>query len=70
MYIKEIGWGTEDWIAEIPDCLIHYNGDRFLVPRRFVNDMRHEAVEQTMKGGGRAFRGTYRSTSSQVKVPH
>lgn len=32
-YIKDIAWETEVWIAEIPDHLIHYNGDRFLGPR-------------------------------------
>lgn len=31
--IKHIAWETEVWIAEIPDHLIHYNGDRFLGPR-------------------------------------
>ena len=30
---KEIAWETEIWIAEHPDHLIHYNGDRFLGPR-------------------------------------
>ncbi len=29
-YIKEIAWETEVWIAEIPDHIIHYNGDKFL----------------------------------------
>lgn len=32
-YIKEIAWETEIWIAEIPDHMIHFNGDRFLGPR-------------------------------------
>jgi type II restriction enzyme len=31
--ITRIAWETEVWIAEIPDHLIHYNGDRFLGPR-------------------------------------
>lgn len=30
---QEIAWETEVWIAEIPDHLLHYNGDRFLGPR-------------------------------------
>jgi hypothetical protein len=30
---QDIAWETEIWIAEIPDHLIHYNGDRFLGPR-------------------------------------
>jgi len=28
-HITEIAWETEVWIAEIPDHLIHFNGDRF-----------------------------------------
>ena len=32
-HLKKIAWETEVWIAEIPDHLIHYNGDRFLGPR-------------------------------------
>ena len=29
-YLAEIPWGTEVWISEAPDHLIHFNGDRFL----------------------------------------
>lgn len=32
-HLREIAWETEVWIAEIPDHLIHFNGDRFLGPR-------------------------------------
>jgi len=31
--LKAIAWETEVWIAEIPDHIIHFNGDRFLGPR-------------------------------------
>lgn len=31
-HIKDIAWETEVWIADIPDHLIHYKGDRFLGP--------------------------------------
>jgi hypothetical protein len=31
-YLKNIAWETEVWIAEMPDHLIHYNGDKFLRP--------------------------------------
>jgi hypothetical protein len=31
-YTTEIVWETEIWIAEVPDHLIHCNGDRFLGP--------------------------------------
>ena len=32
-HLNAIAWETEVWIAEIPDHMIHYNGDRFLGPR-------------------------------------
>lgn len=32
-HLNSIAWETEVWIAEIPDHLIHYNGDKFLSPR-------------------------------------
>ena len=28
-----IAWETEVWLAEIPDHLIHFNGDKFLGPK-------------------------------------
>jgi hypothetical protein len=31
--IMEIAWDTEVWVAEVPDHMIHLNGDRFLGPR-------------------------------------
>jgi hypothetical protein len=30
---SQIAWDTEVWIAEEPDHMLHYNGDRFLGPR-------------------------------------
>lgn len=32
-HLTKIAWETEVWIAEMPDHLIHYNGDRFFGPR-------------------------------------
>ncbi len=32
-HISEISWETEVWIAENPDHMIHYNGDKFMGPR-------------------------------------
>jgi hypothetical protein len=32
-HLRAIAWETEVWIAEMPDHLIHFNGDRFLGPR-------------------------------------
>ncbi len=31
-FLTEIAWETEVWLAEMPDHLIHFNGDRFLGP--------------------------------------
>lgn len=31
-HIKNIAWETEVWVAEVPEHLIHFNGDRFLGP--------------------------------------
>ena len=32
-HMRNIAWETEVWIAEEPEHLIHFNGDRFLGPR-------------------------------------
>jgi type II restriction enzyme len=32
-HTNTIAWDTEVWIADLPEHLIHYNGDRFLGPR-------------------------------------
>lgn len=31
-FIAEIAWETEVWIADNPDHLVHFNGDKFLGP--------------------------------------
>ncbi|MEI2612097.1 MAG: BsuBI/PstI family type II restriction endonuclease [Candidatus Promineifilaceae bacterium] len=31
-FIAEIAWETEVWIAEEPDHLIHFDGEKFLGP--------------------------------------
>jgi adenine-specific DNA-methyltransferase len=31
-YASEIVWESEVWIAEVPDHMIHFNGDRFVGP--------------------------------------
>lgn len=33
-HIEKIAWETEVWIAEIPDHLIHFDGDEFLGPKQ------------------------------------
>ena len=30
---KDIAWETEVWLAEMPDHMIHLNGDKFMGPR-------------------------------------
>ena len=32
-HVDKIAWETKVWIAEIPDHLIHFNGDKFLGPQ-------------------------------------
>jgi hypothetical protein len=32
-HAKHIAWETEVWLADVPDHLIHFNGDRFFGPR-------------------------------------
>ena len=32
-HVDKIAWETEVWIAEIPEHLIHFNGDKFLGPQ-------------------------------------
>ena len=36
-HLENIAWETEVWVAEIPDHLIHFNGDKFLGPREIPN---------------------------------
>lgn len=31
-HVEDIAWETEVWIAESPDHLIHYDGEKFLGP--------------------------------------
>ena len=31
-WVTRIAWETEVWIAESPDHMIHFNGERFLGP--------------------------------------
>jgi hypothetical protein len=31
---QELAWETEVWIAEMPEHMIHLNGDKFLGPRK------------------------------------
>lgn len=29
-HMDDIAWETEVWVSEVPDHLIHFNGDKFL----------------------------------------
>jgi type II restriction enzyme len=31
--MNNVAWETEVWIAENPDHMIHYNGEKFFGPR-------------------------------------
>lgn len=33
-FSEDLAWETEVWIADMPDHMIHLNGDKFLGPRR------------------------------------
>ena len=32
-FAEELAWETEVWIAEMPEHMIHLNGDKFMGPR-------------------------------------
>lgn len=32
-FSEELAWDTEVWIAEMPEHMIHLNGDKFMGPR-------------------------------------
>jgi len=36
-HMTDIAWETEVWLADRPDHMIHYNGERFLGPRKSRN---------------------------------
>lgn len=42
-YAADIVWESEVWIAEFPDHMIHFNGDRFLGPYPRSSDTRRES---------------------------
>ena len=29
-FLSEIAWETEVWLSDMPDYMIHFNGDRFM----------------------------------------
>ena len=41
-YLREISWESEVWIADTPEHMVHFNGDRFLGPHEPKNDQRAE----------------------------
>ncbi|MBK6904986.1 MAG: type II restriction endonuclease [Saprospirales bacterium] len=37
-FTNEIAWETEVWVAENPEHMIHFNGDKFLTPQNFAKN--------------------------------
>lgn len=37
-FSNDIAWETEAWLAEIPEHMIHFNGDKFLTPQNFAKN--------------------------------
>ena len=33
-HVDDIAWETEVWLSDTPDHMIHFNGDRFIGPRK------------------------------------
>ena len=33
-HMHSIAWETEVWLCEMPDHMIHYDGERFLGPKK------------------------------------
>ena len=33
-FSESLAWETEVWLAEMPDHMIHLNGDKFMGPRK------------------------------------
>ena len=40
-FAEELAWDTEVWIAEMPDHMIHLNGDKFMGPRQGQENFWH-----------------------------
>ena len=36
-HTNEIAWETEVWLTDIPDHMIHFNGDKFMGPRQNIH---------------------------------
>ena len=32
-FTEQLAWETEVWLSEMPDHMIHLNGDKFMGPR-------------------------------------
>ena len=37
-FSEQLAWETEVWIADMPDHMIHLNGDKFLGPRKSISN--------------------------------
>ena len=55
-HTPQIAWETEAWIAEMPEHMIHYNGDRYIavhgqlvhpIQNEFARAARHAKIAPT-----------------------
>ncbi|MDR2528438.1 MAG: hypothetical protein LBD04_05415 [Synergistaceae bacterium] len=47
-FLNSLAWETEVWIAEIPEHMIHMNGDKFIGPRHVSS---HSLLARTRRNG-------------------
>jgi hypothetical protein len=45
-FSKDVAWETEVWIAESPDHMVHFNGDKFLGPYKKVIVVCHHSIDR------------------------
>ena len=45
-FLSQIAWESEVWIAEDPDHMIHFNGDKFLEPYPDVTTQQESSVKR------------------------
>ncbi|MCI8321075.1 MAG: hypothetical protein HFH02_08370 [Dorea sp.] len=44
-FSQSLAWETEVWIAEMPEHMIHLNGDKFLGPRKDIFEQLSKKVD-------------------------
>ena len=48
-FVSHIAWESEVWIAEDPDHMIHFNGERFLGPYPDVTTITRTNIPNTIQ---------------------